>query len=142
MNEKHVEILLSGFPLGIRIKFENRVKRYQETQVIISEPFTVHKSSSHQVAINNSDSSSQSPTSLSENNVFQLQNVLTSSAQGSLILDYYNKNKILNESCRNILVEIIISDVIKRDGVMTLKLANCIAEAIVGSFPTEIKVSI
>lgn len=123
---------------------KNRVKRYQEkeTQAIISELFTVDKSSIHQVAINYADSSSQSPTSLSENNVFQLQNVLTSSVQGSLILDYYNKNKILNESCCNILVEIIISDVIKTDGVLTLKLTNCIAEAFVGSFPTEIKVSI
>lgn len=86
--------------------------------------------------------SSKSPISLSENNVFQLQNVLTNNAQGSLILDYYNKNKVLNESCRNILVETIISDIIQRDGVMTLKLENCIAEAIVGSFSTEIKVSI
>jgi hypothetical protein len=78
MNEKHIEILLSDFPLGIRIKFENRVKKYQETLVIASEPFTNVKSLSPQVTINNSDSSLQSLKSLSENNLFQLQSVLTS----------------------------------------------------------------
>lgn len=110
-----------GNSLGIRIKFENRAKRYQESLVIASEPFTNVKSLSRQVAINNSDSSLQSLKSLPENNLFQLHNVLTSNTQGSLILDYYNKNKILNEICRNILVEIIISDIIKKDCVMTLK---------------------
>jgi len=31
MNDNHLEILLSNVPLGPRIKFENKVKKYQES---------------------------------------------------------------------------------------------------------------
>jgi len=59
-----------------------------------------------------------------------------------LILDYYKTNSVLNESCRNLLVEIIINNLIKNQTNMTIKLANHIADVIVAAFQSEIKVNI
>ncbi|CAI6361296.1 unnamed protein product [Macrosiphum euphorbiae] len=58
---------------------------------------------------------------------------------GSFVLNYFEKHNIINESCRNVLVEIIINDLIKREYHTTFRLANLVADAIIGTFPTEIK---
>jgi len=68
--------------------------------------------------------------------------MLSNNTQGSLIFDYFKNHNMLNDSCRNLLIEIIISDLIKKDLTMTIKLANYIADAIVTVFPSEIKVNI
>lgn len=57
-----------------------------------------------------------------------------------MIVDYYFKNKKLNESCHTLLVELIINDLIKKNRTMTIDLASHISNAIIMSFPTEIKV--
>jgi len=71
---------------------------------------------------------------------FDLNEILIKSTQGAMIIDYYYKQKKLNESSRSLLVEIIINDLIKKNRTMTIDLANSISNAIVKSFPTEIKV--
>lgn len=133
MNNNHFSILLSKFPLGVRIKFEHRVKKYQQSlnhpQIANSHIVPILCSTNNNKLIDASD------------NIFQLDIVLKSNIQGTFILDYFQKYNILNESCRNMLVEIIISFVIKKEIQMTLKLANSIANAIVGTFASEIKVN-
>jgi len=68
--------------------------------------------------------------------------MLLNNIQGTLIFDYFKNHNMLNESCRNLLIEIIISDLIKKNLTMTIKLANYFADAIVTVFPSEIKVNI
>jgi len=138
MNDHHLEILLSNVPLGPRIKFENKVKKYQESLVQNSEHITVNKTST--TIISNSDKISHTVKVTTENQVFQLYTILTNYAQGSFILNYFKTHNVLNESHRNVLVEIIINDLIKRESQMTFRLANSIADAITGTFSTEIKV--
>ncbi|KAE9536188.1 hypothetical protein AGLY_007411 [Aphis glycines] len=138
MNDNHFNILLSNVPLGPRIKFESKVKKYQASLIQNSEHTTVNKTFA--IIINNADEISQKVSKVTtENQVFQLHNILKNYPQGSFVLNYIEKHNILNESCRNVLVEIIINDLIKRKSHMTFRLANLVADAITGTFPTEIK---
>lgn len=74
--------------------------------------------------------------------MIELLQTLLNNVHGSLILDYFKNHYMLNESCRNLLIEIIISDLVIQNLTMTVKLANHIADAIVTLFPSEIKVNI
>lgn len=76
------------------------------------------------------------------NERFQLDKILLNNVQGSLMLDYYKTNSVLNLICRNLLVEIIINNFITNQTNVTIKLANYIADVIVTAFPSKIKVSI
>lgn len=120
MQDHHFPMVLSNFSPGIQIKFEYRVKKYQQSLTINKESPTLNNNlSTSQISHTNDD--------ISKNTVFKLHSVLTSNPNGSLILDYYTKHNVLNESCRNMLVEIIISDIIKNGSTMTVVLANSIA---------------
>ncbi|KAL5237004.1 hypothetical protein ACI65C_004414 [Semiaphis heraclei] len=137
MQDHHFPMVLSNFSPGIQIKFEYRVKKYQQSLSINKEPPTLNN---NLFTIQNITSQiSQANNEISKNTVFKLNSVLTSNPNGSLILDYYTKHNVLNESCRNMLVEIIISDIIKNGSTMSVGLANSIANAIVGTFHSEIK---
>jgi len=138
MKDHHFPILLSNFPLGIQIKFEHHVKQYQQSCKVNKEPPISNKLPMIQnITGQISHATDDIP---SKNTVFQLHSVITSNPNGSFILDYFSKNNVLNESCRNMLVEIIICDIIKKNSSMTVGLANSIANAIVGTFHSEIKV--
>lgn len=138
MQDHHFPMVLSNFSPGIQIKFEYRVKKYQQSLTINKEPPTLNNNLS--TVQNITSQISHTNNGISKNTVFQLHSVLTSNPNGSLILDYYKKYSVLNESCRNILVDIFISDIIKNGSAMTVGLANSIANAIVGTFHSEIKV--
>lgn len=139
MNSKHIALLLTGFPLGIRIKFEKYIYDYQTKQVEQNyNPSVEPKLMPITPAQNIVSSNLSSSTAI----MFDLATILTKSTQGSIIVDYYYKHKKLNELCRSLLVEIIINDLIKRNCTMTIDLANNIANSIVVSFPSEIKVRI
>lgn len=143
MNESHCAILLSNFPLGIRIKFENRLKKYQQTLNINNISYNSHPEvNKFPTIVCNTDKTADKVKITLGHQIFHLQKILTNNTKGSLILDYYKKHNIINESCRNILVEIIINDIINNDLPMNIKLANFIADAIVNVFPSEIKISI
>lgn len=131
-----------NFPLGIRIKFEHYVEQYQ---------ISLNKSDKSNLNTHPNTNANQSMTKLilpgivdakKINEPFQLDKILLNNVQGSLILDYYKTNSVLNESCRNLLVEIIINNLITNQTNMTIKLANCIADVIVTAFPSEIKVGV
>lgn len=68
--------------------------------------------------------------------------VLQSSGKGSLIIDYYRKNNILNDGIRTTLVDLIISYMITKQIPMSISLAKSMAEQIVAMFKTEIEVFI
>ncbi|CAI6373153.1 unnamed protein product [Macrosiphum euphorbiae] len=138
MKYRHVEKLLANFPLGIQIKFEKYVNEYQKKQEeqlygSLLETKSIPSTSTQNVV------SSNSSTNDLPGNCFDLSKILTLSTQGPLIVEYYYKQKHMNESCRTLLVEIIINDLIKRNQTMTINLSNNIANAIVLSFPSEIK---
>ncbi|KAL5239943.1 hypothetical protein ACI65C_007353 [Semiaphis heraclei] len=138
MKYRHIEKLLANFPLGIQIKFEKYVNEYQQKQLGPLDSSFLETKSIPSTSTQRFVSSNSSTKNLSEN-CFDLTQILTRSTQGSLIVDYYFKHKHLNESCRTLLVEIIINDLIKRNQTMTINLSNDIANAILLSFPTEIK---
>lgn len=135
MNEKHCEILLSNFKLGTRIKFEHHLKLYQRS-------LSINVDELPKIVCNNDNQSADDIKIKLKNQTFQLENILKNYTQGSLIVDYYKKHNILNESCRNLFVEIIINYIIKYNISMTINLANSIANEIIKVFPSEIKVNI
>jgi len=100
INDNHLEILLSNVPLGPRIKFENKVKKYQESLVQNSEHTTVNKTST--ITISNADKICEKVKVITDNQVFQLHTILANNAQGSFVLNYFNKHNVLNESCKNV----------------------------------------
>lgn len=103
------------FPLDIRIKFEKYVYHYQKNGH--NTFFTDRRSTSADEIQNTSTANLPEP-------FFDLNQILTRSSQGSMIIDFYLKHKTLNESCRSILVELVINDLIKRNCTMTIHLAN------------------
>lgn len=140
IQDHHIAILLDDFPLGIRIRFEHYVKKYQN----ISNNYSDVPKKNTISATNELPCTSVQPKAFEKKNeTIELVQILSNNIQGSLIFDYFkNHNMMLNESCRNLLIEIIISDLIKKNLTMTIKLANYIADAIVTVFPSEIKVNI
>lgn len=135
MKSKHIGLLLTNYPLGIHIKFEKHLEEYQKNQ-----------EQRHNVSLLKSKIIAETPVqnltlqSTPSESGFDLNEILIKSTQGVMIIDYYCKQKKLNESSRSLLVEIIINDLIKKNRTMTIDLANSISNAIVKSFPTEIKV--
>ncbi|XP_060868106.1 uncharacterized protein LOC132943234 isoform X2 [Metopolophium dirhodum] len=138
MKYRHVEKLLVNFPLGTQIKFEKYVNGYQQKQLEQLDCSVLETKSIPSTSTQHFVSSNSSTKNLPES-CFDLSQILTRSTQGPLIVDYYFKHKHLNESCRTLLVEIIINDLIKRNQTMTINLSNDIANAILLSFPSEIK---
>lgn len=72
---------------------------------------------------------------------FCIYEVLNRSSQGSLITNYYKTNSNLNESCRNLMIDIIISNFVEKNISMTVNLADSIATTISETFTSELKVN-
>lgn len=72
--------------------------------------------------------------------IFSLDQVLSKSTQSDLITNYYQCNQNLNESCRNLLVDLIIARLLERKHSMYVVLASNIADTNVGTFTAEIQV--
>lgn len=130
-----MELLLTDYPIGIRIKFEKHLQEYQKNQGQQQDISLLIPKLITETPVQNLIQSTNSSKI-----GFDLSEILIKSTQGSMIVDYYYKQKKLNESSRSLLVEIIINDLIKKNRTMTIDLANSISNAIVKSFPTEIKV--
>lgn len=118
--------------MGIRIKFAYYIKEWQKSKYSNSyreSPIHTYTSSPLPVPV---------PEPLGQQ--FSLDEVLTKTTQGALIINYYKSNTSLNESCRNLLVDLIIASLLEKNHPMSVVLANNIADTIVGTFTTEIKV--
>lgn len=68
--------------------------------------------------------------------------ILSSSTTGEIIIiDYYKANKRFNDNIRSLLVDTIISYIIRKKLTMSVNLADYIGNQIVSMFPSEVKVS-
>jgi hypothetical protein len=72
---------------------------------------------------------------------FNLENILSANTQVQLIVNYYSLNNNLNESCRNLLVDLIIATIVDKKISMTVALVNHIATVITKTFTSEVKVN-
>lgn len=121
--------------MGIRIKFGYFINEWKKSKCLKNSIEPKLSTPSFNSTLISSTSLPQEPTMF-----FSLDDVLTNSTQGTLLTNYYKNNKNLNESCRNILVDLIIASLLKQNRPMSVALANQIADIIVGTFTTEIKV--
>ncbi|KAF0709353.1 C2H2-type domain-containing protein [Aphis craccivora] len=135
INSYQIAQLLHKYPLGNRIKFEHYRKNSTEKDVR-NELTSRKRSTSISSILSNSSPSIPSEPIQS----FLLHDILTKSVQGALITDYYGSNKNLNETCRNLLVDLIVSSLIDKQMSMSICLADRIATEITGIFPTELKI--
>jgi len=126
--------VLRRYPMGIRIKFAYYIKDWQKSKYI-------NNSSESPILCTISSSSLPAPVpSVPLEQQFSLDEVLTKTTQGTLITNYYKCHNSLNESHRNLLVNVIIANLLEKNRSMSVVLANNIADTIVGTFTTEIKV--
>ncbi|XP_029348421.1 uncharacterized protein LOC115034958 [Acyrthosiphon pisum] len=129
INSRQIEKLLQKYPLGVHRKFEHYVKQWQVTKW------------------DTNDSNSNSPTPLFTPPIsssllasselltrFSLDEILKRSTHGSMIISYYESNKNLNETCRNLLVDLIIASLFEKKHPMCTALAKQISDMIVGTF--------
>lgn len=117
--------------MGVRIKFAYHIKNWQISN---------HGNNSSESSILCTNSSSSLSVSVPFEQQFSLNDVLTKTAQGALITNHYKCHNSLNESCRNLLVDLIIASLLEKNHPMSVALANNIADTIVRTFTTEIKV--
>lgn len=136
MSSKHIRLLLSNYPFGIQIKFEKHLREHQKNQEEQHDVSLLKPKLITETPVQKLTQRSTKPPIIE----FNLGEILIKSTQGSMITDYFYKHNRLNESSRSLLEEIIINDLIKENRTMTIDLANSISNAIVKSFPTEIKV--
>jgi len=92
MNSKHIGLLLTGYPLGIHIKFEKHLQEYQKNEVqthdiSLSKPKLISETPVQNLTLQSTKASEIG---------FNLGEILTKSTQGSMIIDYYYKQKKLN----------------------------------------------
>lgn len=119
--------LLSKYPLGVKIKFNHYVKEWRKKR---------------QLQVPGSIITSPSVTSSYQQVLpFSVYEVLNKSSQGALITNYYKTNNNLNESCRNLMIDIIISYLVEHNISMTVNLADTIATTISETFISELKVN-
>ncbi|CAI6353988.1 unnamed protein product [Macrosiphum euphorbiae] len=109
MSQSQSEKLLSSFPYGIKIKFWNSLKTWQNTFNVDNTNCSEHEIAKNNYVIDNT------PVSLIEKSLINLASILNDYSQGKLIVDYFKNHGKLNDACRNILHKIF------------------------GAFPTEIK---
>jgi len=122
--------------MGVKIKFEKNIKQLrnkpEEDSVDRMKRSTVSTSSFSNVPV-------KSVCHISPQ--FSLHNVLSNNSHGVMITNYYKSNNTLNESCRSLLIDLIISSLIEKSIPMSVGLANTIAKTIVETFTTELKVT-
>jgi len=122
--------------MGVKIKFEKNLKELQnkpeDISVDVVNKSTVSTSSFSNIPV-------QSVCNVSPQ--FSLHNVLTNSSHDVMIRNYYNSNKSLNESCRSLMIDLIISSLIEQSITKSVSLADTIAKNIVQTFTTELKVT-
>jgi len=141
MKSEHVEKLLSKFPWGIIFKFENELTNWQRNIDIVNKN---SNSSTNLGAVLCSSSNIKvhqiAPMSKIPDHVLKVDEVLNSTTQGALILNYYEKYNKLNDGIRSTLVDILIGRVLSEKISMSVSLAESIANQIVTMFKSEVKV--
>lgn len=139
MKSDHVHKLLSKFPFGIIFKFEAELEKWQKTKNILNSFQSTNITNSIDTSINKSNAETlKKPQKLGHN--FRVDEVLTLSTQGSLILDYFKTHNKLNDGIQATLVDILIGQVLSQQVPMPVSLAESLAYQIVAMFKSEVKV--
>lgn len=129
MKAEHANELLKNYPLGIKILFSNNIEKWQKTQSVCSTTTLLP-------ILNKKTHEEKSFEAIGLN----LGQILNASSTGLMIQEYYKTNHKFNDSIRTLLVDTIISYIITKQISMSVNIANIIADQIVYTFPTEVKV--
>lgn len=136
MKSEHVHKLLKKFPFEIIFKFEAELEKWQKT---LNNLNNCPNTNSIEISLNKSNVTTL-PKSLKSYHNFRVGEVLTSSTQGSLILDYFKTHNKLNDGIRATLVDILIGHVLSQQIPMSVSLAESLANQVVAMFKSEVKV--
>jgi len=136
MKEEDVYKLLEKFPLGINILFRHELEEWQKDGNYITL-----KNNSNQ-GIQNVQLTSEKSSSMQSKLPCEtkIEEILNSSPQGHLILEYYKQNNKFNDGIRTTLVDIVIGYIISNNIPMSVNVAESLSNQIVAMFSTEIKV--
>lgn len=140
LKTRHIDKLLSTYPLGILVKFESELEKWKSglNMVDIDKRTEVAETSTLDISMNKANL--EPPLkSFKLSKELNVDVILNSSTQGSLILDYYRQNNKLNDGIRSTLVDILIGQVLSQRIPMSVSLAESIADQIVAIFNSEIK---
>lgn len=149
INLSEISTLTKQFPMGIQINFRHNVEIWQKSYAQLNEP---NKNIRSPILPSPSCSSALETASLVNNqNIVQPQSIpskvvnfelcnILNSTQGALIVDYYKSHNCLNDHIRTLLVEIIIQELITKKLLMSVALAENIANQIQQLFSSELKV--
>lgn len=141
LKSRHVDKLLSTYPLGILVKFESELEKWKISLNIVDiNKRTESAETSTLDTSMNKPNLEPSLKSFKLSQELKVDVILNSSTQGSLILDYYRQNNKLNDGIRSTLVDILIGQVLSQRIPMSVCLAESIADQIVAIFNSEIKV--
>lgn len=139
MNSLEISSLVKGFPLGIQVTFRYNVEKWQkQNDTNIDSNLILPPLCSKEIMVLSDQKLTPSiPLGIS----FELFDVLKSTS-GAMMTDYYKCHNSLNDNIRTLLVEIIIQYLITEKIVMSVSLAENIADQIQRLFPSELKVLI
>lgn len=143
LETEHVNKLLSTYPLGIIVRFQHELVKWKKSLNSVDKNITTEsiETSSLHTPIN--EPNVQPPLKQFQlSHDLKVDEILNSSTQGSLILDYYKQNNKLNDGIRSTLVDVLIGHVFSQCIPMSVGLAESIADQIVVMFKSEIKVII
>jgi len=133
MNIKELMKLTKKFPLGVQVTFRYNVEKWQkqnnsnDSNINIASNPVLLPSCSKDILISDVLSG------------FELFDVLKCTS-GGMITEYYKSHNSLNDNIRTLLVELIIQHLISNKIVMSVALAENIANQVQRIFPSELKV--
>lgn len=136
MKPEDAKKLLEKFPLGIYILFRHELEEWQKGRNNMS----LKNHSNH--GIHNVQLTSEKPLSMQSKPpcAINIGEILNSSPQGHLILEYYRKNNKFNDGIRTALVDMVIGYIISNNIPMSVNVAESLSNQIVAMFSSAIKV--
>jgi len=141
MKPEDANKLLEKFPLGISILFRHELEKWQKCSVNINENNSLKNDSNQRIQnVPLTSEESLSRQSKLPSIIIKVDEILNSSPQGHLIIDYYRKNNKLNDGIRTTLVDIVIGYIISNNIQMSVSVAESLSNQIVAMFSSEIKV--
>lgn len=131
IQKEYINELLTKFPIGIKVLFTHKLQKWQNSK----------DDSTSKSAVNDSPpTTNTTPANIPSSMGICLDEVLSLSSTGKMIVDYYKSHKKLNNNIRTLLVDTIISCIITTKIPMSVNLASNIGSDIVKMFPSEVKV--
>lgn len=137
MEKHHVKKLFGKHTVGEQITFEKNLKIWKvENNASQSSKMPLKQLPSQQTP-----TIAHSIPSTSINSVSPLLSKILTDANGQIIIQYYNKNKDLNDISKDCLVNLIVNYCLTNDIRISTNIANNLSDQIVSHFPGEAKVN-